>query len=222
MPDWRAIVRDRLRQTGAAEGAGGESADEIAQHLADVYQLHLRRGVAEAEALALTETELARMEPLAEAVRQRERRRLANTHNPPGGRGVRSFIGDLRQALRLFSHRPGYTALVVSTLAIGLGASTAVFSLLNALLLRPLPYPNPDRLVLVWEYAGDPTSPFIVAAPTYEDWKRDSQSFDELGLWEYLTFNLAADAEPAQIAGIRASSSLFKVLGVAPARGRVF
>ena len=65
MPDWRAIVRDRLRQSGAAEGAGGESADEIAQHLADVYQMHVRRGVAEADALALTEAELSRMDSLS-------------------------------------------------------------------------------------------------------------------------------------------------------------
>ena len=174
MPDWGAIVRDRLRQSGAAEGAGGESADEIAQHLADAYQMHLRRGVPEADALALTEAELSRMESLSEAVRRRERRRRANTHNPSGGRGMRSLVGDLRQALRLFRQRPGYTAIVVATLAIGLGATTAVFSLLNALLLRPLPYPDPDRLVLAWEYAGDPTSPFIVAAPKYRDWKRDT------------------------------------------------
>src|SRR5690349_690030 len=99
MPDWRALVRDRLRQSGAADGAGGESADEIAQHLADVHQMHLRRGVSEADALALTEAELSRMDSLSDAVRRRERKRRANTHNPSGGRGVRSLAGDLRQAL---------------------------------------------------------------------------------------------------------------------------
>src|SRR4029079_10172326 len=91
----------------------------------------------------------------------------------------------------------------------------------NALILRPLPYPDPDRLVLVWEYAGDPESPFIVAPPVYEDWRRANRSFESIGVWEYLTFNLAADAEPAQIRGVRASSSLFDVLGVPPAYGRI-
>jgi putative ABC transport system permease protein len=222
MPDWRALVRERLRASGAAEGAGSESVDEIAQHLADVYQMHLRRGVAEADAIALAEAELARTEPLSDAVRRREQKRLAHTHNPSGGGALRSLSGDIRQALRLFSHRPGFTALVVSTLAIGLGATTTVFSLFNALLLRPLPYPDPDRLVLLWEYAGDPTSPFIVAAPVYEDWRRENQSLQSLGVWEYMTFNLAADGEAAQIRGVRASASLFDVLGVAPARGRLF
>src|SRR5262245_1314172 len=222
MRDWSGIVRKGLRDAGAADAASGESADEIAEHLADVYEQHLRRGISEPEAIRLTEAELARMPARSSAVQQRERKRRADSHNPPGGRGVRGITGDLRQAVKLFAHRPAYTTVVVATLAIGLGASTAVFSLFNALLLRPLPYPDPDRLVLVWEHAGDPSSPFIVAAPVYEDWRRENQSLESLGAWEYMTFNLAADAEAAQIRGVRASASLFDVLGVGPARGRLF
>ena len=222
MPDWRALVSDRLRENGAADGAKGEAADEIAQHLADVHDMQVRRGASESDAIAFAEAELARMGPLSAAVRRREQQRLSQTRHPSAGGGVRSLTGDVRQALRLFSHRPADTALVVSTLAIGLGASTAVFSLLNALLLRPLPYPDPNRLVLIWEYAGDPSSPFIVAAPVYEDWRRENQSLESLGTWEYMTFNLSADAEAAQVRGVRASASLFDVLGVPPARGRLF
>jgi hypothetical protein len=180
MPDWLALVRDRLRESGAAGAAASESADEIAQHLADVYAVAIRRGASEADAVARAEAELDRMPPLTDAVEQRERKRRARTANPSDRRGVRSIAGDVRQAVRVFLGRPAYTALVVATLAIGLGASTAVFSLLNALVLRPLPYPDPDRLVLAWEHAGDLSSPFIVAAPTYEDWRRENQSFTEL------------------------------------------
>ncbi len=130
---------------------------------------------------------------------------------------------DVSHAWRLLSARKGYSTVIVATLAVGIGACTAVFSLFNSLLLEPLPFPQPERLVLVWEIdAGDRNSQFIVSAPNYFDWVAGAQSFQALGIWEYKTFNVSATAEPEQVPGIRASSSLFQVLGVSPALGRVF
>jgi putative ABC transport system permease protein len=98
-----------------------------------------------------------------------------------------------------------------------------VFSVFNAVLLHSLPYPNPDRLVLAWETdANEASDTYIVAAPTYGDWRRELTSLESIGLWEYRTFNLAAGEEPEQVSGIRASASLFQVLGVPPALGRTF
>ena len=109
------------------------------------------------------------------------------------------------------------------TLAIGIGSCTAVFSLVNALLLRSLPYPHPKQLVLAWETdAGNRDNRNIVAQPTYEDWTRETRSFQSMGIWEYRTYNVASAQEPEQVQGIRSTSSLFTTLGVAPALGRVF
>ena len=117
----------------------------------------------------------------------------------------------------------GFSTVVVLTLAIGIGACTAVFSIINALLWGSLPYPNPEQLALVWESDKDNRAQtFIVAHPNYEDWKREAKSFSSMGIWEYRTFNVASDAEPEQVQGIRASASLFTVLGVPPAMGRIF
>jgi hypothetical protein len=98
-----------------------------------------------------------------------------------------------------------------------------VFSLVSSLLLGPLPFPEPDRLVLVWETpAGNPDRRFIVSAPNYRDWLAEARSFESMALWEPQTFNLAADADPARVPGMRVSASIFDVLRIRPALGRVF
>ena len=98
-----------------------------------------------------------------------------------------------------------------------------VFTLFNAILLGTLPYPDSDRLVLLWEGDRDtPSQSTIVAAPVYEDWRRMNRSLESIAIWEHLTFNVAASDEPEQVIGIRASPSLFDVLGVPPALGRGF
>ena len=124
---------------------------------------------------------------------------------------------------RVISRERSFSAIVILTLAIGIGACTAVFSIINALLLGSLPYPHPEQLTLVWESDRDNREQtFIVAYPNYEDWKRETRSFQSMGIWEYRTFNVASDQEPEQVPGIRASSSLFTTLAVSPAMGRVF
>ena len=126
---------------------------------------------------------------------------------------------DLRHAVRAIRLEPGFSAIVILTLAIGIGACTTVFSFINALLWGSLPYPQPDRLVVMGTAADRSES--YVALPVYEDWRREAPS-ESMGLWEYLTFNVASDDAPEQVRGIRATSSLFEVLGVPPALGRVF
>ena len=169
----------------------------------------------------MVEAELTRMGPLALAVAERaRRRRQANPHDTDWRTGVAS---DAKHALRNLRLNPGFSAIVIATLAIGIGSCTAVFSIVNALLLGSLPYPQPEKLVLFWETDKDNRNEtFIVAAPVYEDWVRETRSFSALGIWEYRTFNVASAQEPEQVRGIRASESLFRVLGVPPALGRVF
>jgi putative ABC transport system permease protein len=216
MRDWAAEVRRRLSRDGLPPN---EVVEEIAQHVADVHRAAQFKGLSMADADRLAEQELLNVGPIADAIRQRRRR--AGAEYPV--RPLAGIARDLSHAARLLTARRGYATLVVLTLALGIGACTAVFSLFNAILLAPLPYPAPERLVLVWENdAEDPSNTFIVSAPNYRDWVSETHSFAALGIWEYLTFNLSASADPEQVQGIRASASLFDVLGVKPALGRVF
>jgi putative ABC transport system permease protein len=197
-----------------------EAIDEIADHLNDLGRAAERDGKSAADADAIVEAELARMGPLAIAVGERARRRAPR---PVASGGWSGLVADLRQATRGLRLNRGYSTIVILTLALGIGACTAVFSIVNALLLGSLPYPRPHELVMVWECdANKRERTFVVAWPTYEDWQRESRSFAALGIWEYRTFNVASTQEPEQVQGIRATASLFTVLGVPPALGRIF
>jgi putative ABC transport system permease protein len=221
MPDFRDRLRERLAAEGVTPSAHREAIDEIAEHLNDLHRAAERQGQSPSEIAALIEAELARMGPMAIAVAERASRRQSR---PPDTNDWRSGItADVRHAIRGLRHDRSFSAVVILTLAIGIGGCTAVFSIINSLLLTPLPYPDPDRLVMVWETdADDRTDMFIVAQPVYEDWRRESRTLESLGIFEYRTFNIASEQEPEQVAGLRASASLFTVLGVPPAIGRTF
>ena len=137
---------------------------------------------------------------------------------------IRRFAGDLGHGLRLLAGRPGFAAVAILTLALGIGANTAIFSVVNALLLAPLPFHDPDRLVMVWESeAGSPRSTFIVSAPNWQDWRAQSTTLKDFAIWEFLSFNLGGSgADPEQISGLRVSASAFDLLGVRPQLGRTF
>ena len=217
---WHDRVRERLASEGVIPSAHSEAIDEIAEHLSDLYVAAEREGKTPADADAMVEAELARMGPLAIAVGERARRRAPR---PTGSGWWSGLLADLRHAARGLRINRGYSAIVIVTLAIGIGACTAVFSIVNALLLGPLPYPRPHELVMLWESEADNRDrTFIVAHPVYEDWKRETRSFAALGIWEYRTYNVASSQEPEQVQGIRTTASLFTVLGVAPALGRIF
>jgi putative ABC transport system permease protein len=221
MPDWRARLRERMAAEGLMPSAHGEAIDEIAEHLNDLHRAAEAGGRSTDEAAAVVEAELLRMGPLAITVADRAKRQHnANPHASDWRAGI---VADARHALRSLRLNRGFSAIVVITLAIGVGACTTVFSIVNALLLGSLPYPDPARLVLLWENdPAEPGSTYIVAEPVYQDWKRETRSFSSIGIWEYQTFNVASAQEPEQVQGIRASESLFRTLGVPPALGRVF
>ena len=219
--DWLNRVRERLAVEGITPSAHREAIDEIAEHLEDLHRGAIAQGNTVADADALVEAELARMGPLAVAVAERAKRRnrvLPESHDWKSG-----MAADVRHALRAIRLNRSFSAIVVLTLAIGIGSCTAVFSIVNALLFGSLPYPNPEQLTLVWETAADRReSRNIVALPVYEDWKKETRSFSSMGIWEYRTYNVASTQEPEQVQGIRATSSLLTTLGVLPALGRVF
>src|SRR4051812_4349673 len=129
-----------------------------------------------------------------------------------------NLLADLRYAVRYLRKSPGFTAVAVLTLALGVGANTAVFSLLNAVLLWPLPYADPDRLVLVWESApffGLRDSP--VPPANYVDWKGRSHSFEDMGALEDRSFRLIGERTPEVVQGGLVTASMWRVLRIRPA-----
>ena len=133
------------------------------------------------------------------------------------------MLTDFRYALRTLRQSPGFTFVAVLTLALGIGANTAIFSVINAVLLRPLPYPESDRLVIVTESDADQPS-ISVSFPDYLDWKKENHVFDELAVTQRNPYNLSGlpGREPEQISGAIVTANFFEVIGLQPQIGRVF
>jgi putative ABC transport system permease protein len=130
---------------------------------------------------------------------------------------------DVRYGLRMLAKNPGFTLTVVLTLALGIGANTAIFSMVNAVLLRPLPYKDPDRLVMVWEQnLRRGWFENIVSGANFLDWKKQNDVFADMAAFESNFFTLTGGGKPEEIAGERVTANFFSVLGVQPLRGRWF
>jgi predicted permease len=148
---------------------------------------------------------------------------IENVRDVRAGALVAQVRQDARFALRRLRREPTFSAVAILTLALGIGANTAIFSVVNAVLLEPLPYPNAERLVLVWERntaAGKDRDP--VAPPNFQDWRRGNTVFDELAAYRFRGFALTHVEQPEQLQALSTTASIFRVLGVAPALGRAF
>ena len=130
-------------------------------------------------------------------------------------------MNDLRFAIRQLGKSPGFTVVAVLTLALGIGANTTMFTAINAILLRPLPYPQPDRLVQIMEAARQ-ESPSVVAYPDFLDWQQQTKLFAEMAAYQLAAFNLTGADEPERVPGLRITANFFRTLGVKPALGRDF
>ena len=147
------------------------------------------------------------------------------THEVWGWSSVERLVQDVRYGVRMLVKSPGFALIAVLTLALGVGANTALFSVINAVLLRPLQFPEADRLVLLWQVqATDPTDLGIVSAPNFKDWQRLSQSFQSMALFDSggNGYDLSGDGKPESVSGVRVTAGFFDVFGVNPMLGRTF
>ncbi len=134
-----------------------------------------------------------------------------------------TLLQDLKYGLRMLARNPGFTAVAVITLALGIGANTAIFSVLNAVLLHPLPYKDPDQLVVIWENnASKGIEHGIVSPLDFLDWRDQSHSFEEISAWRTWFYTLTGRGEAEQVWGVRTSANFFRLLGVRAALGRTF
>ncbi len=131
------------------------------------------------------------------------------------------IIKDIRYGVRLLLRHPGFTAAAVLTLAIGIGANTAIFSVVHAVVLRPLPFHDPQQLVMIWEVSrnGERNN---MGYPTFNDWREQNHSFEAMSAMADWSPTLAGAGEPQALAGARVSADFFRVLGVKPIYGRDF
>ena len=129
---------------------------------------------------------------------------------------------DLRFATRTLRTRPGFTAAVVATLALGVGASTAMFSLVDAALLRPLPFADAERLVVLWGVAGPERDPRGASIPEIADWRELNRTLTDVSAADQISLTLRAGDEPERVAGEMVSSGYFTLLGARAERGRTF
>src|SRR5215213_10355598 len=134
---------------------------------------------------------------------------------------METLVKDLRYGVRMLTKNPGVSAIAVLTLALGIGANTAIFSVVNAVLLNPLPYNQPDRLVSLWEKVPQ-HGRWRVAPANFVDWRKQNTVFEEVAAFGGSTLTLTGDGEPEQLTGTWVSSGYFAAVGVTPMFGRTF
>ena len=136
-----------------------------------------------------------------------------------------NLLQDLRFAIRQLRKSPGFALTTILTLALGIGATTAMFSLINSVLLRPLPFPEPDRLMMIApleQSAVRPGIPSSISYPDFFDWRSRQRSFDAIASYHRESHTLTGSGQPQELESQTVSSEFFRVLGASPSLGRGF
>ncbi len=222
MPDWKSQIRWRVTKLKLEPLREAAIVEELAQHLDDAYAELLAGGATEAEAYQQTLAELSGNELLRRELRRLERPSDLEPIVPGINRRtnmIASLWQDLRYGARMLLKQPGFTLIAVLTLALGIGANTAIFSIVNAVLLRPFPYPAPERLVSLGEYLSSES----VSYPNFVDWRAQHTVFDGISAVRgNESFNFTGSGEPERLQGRLVSAEFFSTLGVKPLVGRDF
>ena len=205
-------LRLRLRALLRKAQMERELEEELRFHLEKEVEQNMARGMNAEEA------RLAALRSFGGVERVKEESRDVR-----GVRFLEELGQDLRYGARMLVKNPGFTAIAIIALALGIGANTAIFSVVNAVLLRPLDYEDPDRLVTVLEnnWQKGWTS-FAVAPGNFAEWREQNQVFEQMAAYTGSSFTLVGEGDPEQLPGTRASANLFALLGVKPAVGRDF
>jgi putative ABC transport system permease protein len=225
MPEWKPEILRRLAPLKLAPTREAEIADELSQHLEDRHQELLTGGQSEDAAFRAVLDELKGKDLLARSLRPVERSfdREPIALGTGAGNFFSAILQDIRFALRMLRKSPGFTAIAVLTLMLGIGANTAIFSVVDAVLLKPLRYKNPSSLVLVWE--NQPKYRLlrnVVAPPNLFDWEQENHCFSGMAAFLDQPANLTGAGEPEEVSAQLVSPNFFSVLGAKPMLGRGF
>ena len=205
-------IRSLLRNLFSLSGVEDDLDEEVHSHLEMLTDENVRAGMSYSEAARAARIELGGIEQVKEQVRDQ---RL--------GTWVYSVLCDCRFALRQLRKNPGFTSVTLLTIALGIGANTAIFTVIDAVLLRPLPFHDPGRLVAVHSIdLTDSTQGGDISYPAFLDWRAQTHSFEAMSVCNVTSFTYTGGAQPESVRSAVVSSNLFSTLGISPALGRSF
>ncbi len=230
--DWKSYVRERLRLPRLEREREAEIIEDVAQQLEECYREALRHGANEQQAQGQAEghisdwAEFAREvmrgeERSTRAADERLRERVEDSAARKAGAAIlmSNLISDLLYGMRVLRKSPAFTLIAVMTLALGIGANTAIFSVVNGVLLRPLPYPEPDRLMRLSEVSVK-RSLMNVTEANFLDWQSGAGGLQGMAMYSSGTVGVMAAGNPARIRAAAVSRGFFDVMGVKPYLGR--
>jgi putative ABC transport system permease protein len=229
MIDWRQEIRARLVGLRLEATREIEIVEELAQHLDDRYKESLAGGLTPEESRSTALAGIDESDLLARELRRVERTVAMNAVETtrPSTRMIQDFWQNLRYTTRMWLKRPGFTLLAVLMLALGIGTNTAIFSVINAVLLRPLPFAEQERLVVAWKKDAVAYNPLVeMAFAEFRDWQMQNRSFEGMAVMPTIVLGagyiLTGQGDPVQVESSKVSGRFFDLLGVEAALGRVF
>ena len=201
-----------LKQLFSRRRVYNELSDEIRRHLDEKIEELVATGMSKKEATAAARRQFGNVTQV-----ERDGREVWRWPS------LEDFLMDLRFAARMLRKNPGFTAIAVLTLGLGIGANAALFSVIDAVLLRPLPFHDPGRLVAVLSVdLKDANQGGEISYPAFLDWRSRTRSFEAMSVWSTMGFTYTGGDQPESVPGAMVSANLFSVLGVSPAIGRSF
>jgi putative ABC transport system permease protein len=240
MRNWKKYVREHLPSLGLSGAREQEIVEEVAQQIEDAYSDAIAHKLTLAEAEAHAIAQISDWNALARDIRRAERpianeiashvpqewhevMREENFRKHPGGNMFADLLQDIRYAFRMLRKSPGFTSIVVLTLALGIGANATIFSVINAVLLRPLPYAQPEQLVRVNESnPGKGWPRFAVSPPNFLDWRMQTHLIEKMAAYEPNGYSYTSGDTPEHWSGVMVTEGFFEVLKAQPALGRTF
>jgi putative ABC transport system permease protein len=209
---WFRILRDRLRALFGRDHVTGEIHDELAHHVDLATADYVRRGMSPEDARAAALRQVGNMPSLQD-----------QGYEVRGGGVLEATLSDIRFALRLMRRQPVFSLIALLTIALGIGATSTIFGVANGVLLKPLPYPNADRLAMVWmNNTRMGLKEDWHSIPNIQDYRAANRTFEAIAVFRNRNSSISGTGDAQMVAGASNSANLFAVLGVQPRLGRVF
>jgi hypothetical protein len=225
VPDWKQEIRQRLANLKLEPTREAEIVEELSLHLEERYRELLSGGAMEEEAYRTALADLSESETLRGELRRIEwqvtREPIILGSNRRGNM-IADLWQDLRYGARMLMKQPGFTLIAVLTLALGIGPNTDIFSVVNAVLLRPLAYEDPEQLVMLNHYYPKIDLKSSVSAIGYTHYRDTNKSFENISAFTDWPVNLTGVGDPERLQGAAVTVTFFPTLGVDVAQGRAF
>ncbi|HEX8116531.1 MAG TPA: ABC transporter permease, partial [Pyrinomonadaceae bacterium] len=206
---WWNVFKARLRALMGRESVLDDIDEELRLHVEMETEQNLARGMSPAEARRAARLSFGNFDSIRDTA-----------YTVRGGGVMETFLQDVRFGARMLTRNKAFTAVAVLTLALGIGANTAIFSVVNDLLLRPLPYTDAERVVMLWEVTPSGRHMNTTSRANFREWRAQGSSFESMAAFSDQRLNLTGAGEPEEVGIQLATPELFKVLGVGPMLGR--